>query len=70
MGSAAVRDIRAATTVTGYPRASTEEQDRASQPQLDTQRAGGCGEVFEEHASGASRARPQLQTAPARVRRR
>jgi len=46
---------------------STEEQDLA--PQLDALRAAGCAAVFEEHASGASRARPQLQAALARVRR-
>ncbi len=51
----------------GYARVSTEEQDLA--PQLDALRAGGCTEVFEEHASGASRARPQLAAALARVRR-
>ena len=51
----------------GYARVSTEDQDLA--PQLDVLRAAGCAEVFEEHASGASRARPQLAAALARVRR-
>ena len=51
----------------GYARVSTGEQDLA--PQLDALRAAGCAEVFEENASGASRARPRLQAALARVRR-
>ena len=51
----------------GYARVSTEDQDLA--PQLDVLRAAGCAEVLEEHASGASRARPQLAAALARVRR-
>lgn len=51
----------------GYARASTEDQNLA--PQLDALRAAGCGEVFEEFASGASRSRPQLAAALARVRR-
>ena len=51
----------------GCARVSTEDQDLA--PQLDTLHAAGCAVVFEEHASGASRARPQLAAALARVRR-
>ena len=51
----------------GYARASTEDQNLT--PQLDALRAAGCGEVFEEFASGASRARPQLAAALSRVRR-
>jgi DNA invertase Pin-like site-specific DNA recombinase len=51
----------------GYARVSTEEQNLG--PQLDTLRAAGCAEVFEEFASGASRARPQLAAALTRVRR-
>ena len=51
----------------GYARVSTGEQDL--DPQLDVLRAAGCAELFEEHASGASRARPQLAAALARVRR-
>ena len=45
----------------GYARVSTGEQELA--PQLDAVRAAGCRELFEEQASGASRARPQLAAA-------
>lgn len=51
----------------GYARVSTGEQELA--PQLDALRAAGCSEVFEEHASGAIRARSQLAAALARTRR-
>ena len=51
----------------GYARASTEDQTLAAQ--LDALRAAGCGEVFEEFASGDSRSRPQLAAALARVGR-
>ena len=51
----------------GYARVSTEDQSLG--PQLDALRAAGCAEVFEEFASGASRARPQLAAALKRVRR-
>jgi DNA invertase Pin-like site-specific DNA recombinase len=39
----------------GYARVSTEEQDLA--PQRDALRAAGYAELFEEHASGASKVR-------------
>ena len=42
----------------GYARVSTEEQ--ANDAQLLELRAAGCGTIFEEHGSGASRARPVL----------
>src|SRR3979409_2155327 len=42
----------------GYARVSTEEQ--GTDPQLDELRAAGCGDVLEEHASGADRSRPVL----------
>ena len=51
----------------GYARVSTEEQDLA--PQRDALRAAGCAELFEEHASGADRARPRLAAALDRLRR-
>lgn len=51
----------------GYARVSTEDQTLG--PQLDALRTAGCQEVFEEFASGASRSRPQLAAALARVRR-
>ena len=51
----------------GYARVSTEDQ--ATFSQLDDLRAAGCQVVFEEKASGASRARPELARAVARVGR-
>ena len=53
-------------TLIGYARVSTGEQDLT--PQLDSLHAAGCAVVFEEHASGASPARPRLAAALARVR--
>jgi DNA invertase Pin-like site-specific DNA recombinase len=50
----------------GYARVSTEDQNLEAQ--FDALRSAGCGEVFEEFASGASRSRPQLASALARVR--
>ena len=51
----------------GYARVSTDDQNLA--PQEAVLRAAGCSELFEEHASGGSRARPQLAMALMRVRR-
>ncbi len=51
----------------GYARVSTDDQNLG--PQLDALRVAGCQEVFEEFASGANRARPQLAAALSRVRR-
>ena len=51
----------------GYARVSTEEQDTAAQ--LDALRAAGCDPIFEEHGSGASRARPELARLMAEIRR-
>lgn len=51
----------------GYARVSTEDQNLV--PQQIALRAAGCAEIFEEHASGGSRARPQLAQALARIRR-
>ncbi len=42
----------------GYARVSTEEQ--ATDAQIDELRAAGCATIFQEHGSGASRARPEL----------
>lgn len=42
----------------GYARISTDDQ--ASDTQVDELRAAGCERIFEEHGSGASRARPVL----------
>lgn len=51
----------------GYARVSTEDQ--ATYSQLDELKAAGCTVIFEEKASGGSRARPELAKAIARVRR-
>ena len=42
----------------GYARVSTEEQ--ATDAQIDELSRAGCGAIFQEHGSGASRARPEL----------
>ena len=51
----------------GYARVSTEEQDTAAQ--LDALRAADCAPIYEEHGSGASRARPELARLVAEIRR-
>lgn len=51
----------------GYARVSTEDQ--ATFSQLDELKAAGCGVIFEEKASGASRSRPELAKAVARMQR-
>src|ERR1700691_5752741 len=50
----------------GYARVSTEDQDTAAQ--TDALRAAGCTDIVEERASGASRTRPLLARALARIR--
>jgi DNA invertase Pin-like site-specific DNA recombinase len=51
----------------GYARVSTQGQDLA--PQLRQLRAAGCTAIFEEKASGTSRARPELARLLDRLRR-
>lgn len=51
----------------GYARVSTEDQ--ATFSQLDELKAAGCATIFEEKASGASRARPELARAIAQIKR-
>jgi DNA invertase Pin-like site-specific DNA recombinase len=46
-------------TVVGYSRVSTAEQ--CTDLQRDALAAAGCGRVFEDHASGADPARPELR---------
>ena len=41
----------------GYARVSTEDQ--ATDAQTDELRAAGCATIYQEHGSGASRARPE-----------
>jgi DNA invertase Pin-like site-specific DNA recombinase len=52
-------------TLIGYARVSTDEQNTAAQ--TDVLRAAGCGEIFEERASGGDAARPALARAVARA---
>ncbi|MBK1838373.1 recombinase family protein [Azospirillum sp. YIM B02556] len=51
----------------GYARVSTDDQTTAAQ--IDALRAAGCAAIFEEKASGASRARPELARTLARLTR-
>ena len=66
-----MRRLGAAETSTpaliAYARVSTDEQTTA--PQTDVPRRAGCSVIFEEHASGADRERPQLRLAIERCRR-
>lgn len=50
--------LMATPRLLGYARVSTDEQ--ATDAQTDELRRAGCRTIFEEHASGASRARPEL----------
>ena len=54
-------------TLIGYARVSTGDQNLS--PQLDALKAAGCTRLFEEHASGAMRSRPQLAYALAAVQK-
>jgi DNA invertase Pin-like site-specific DNA recombinase len=48
--------MSAVSRLIGYARVSTDEQ--GTDPQRDELVAAGCGAIFDEHASGADRARP------------
>ena len=54
----------------GYARISTDDGRQRTQRRLDELRAAGCIEVLEEHASGADRDRPVLDTASLPIRGR
>jgi len=51
----------------GYARVSTEEQ--LTDAQVDELKAAGCAVIYQEHASGASRARPELARLMAEIQR-
>lgn len=52
------RPLAIAGRLIGYARVSTEDQ--ATDAQTDELRRAGCKAIFQEHGSGASRARPEL----------
>lgn len=58
MARSSLSSSRPVRRLIGYARVSTDEQ--ATDAQVDELRAAGCETIHQEHASGASRARPVL----------